>query len=98
MSGWKLVTHELHIPTVVPSPVPPKYAASIQPSSRTSGSSRPFEHGSKKHHDPQSQAGPSTGPHVLAPPQKGGVSVFFQSLFSTCRDARAYSHDAREFS
>jgi hypothetical protein len=52
MSGRKLVTHELHTPTVVPGPVPPKYAASIQPISRTFGSSRPFEHGSKKLHDP----------------------------------------------
>jgi hypothetical protein len=29
MSGWQLVTHELHTPTVVLGPVPPEYAAYI---------------------------------------------------------------------
>jgi hypothetical protein len=29
MSGRRLVTHELHTPTVVPGPIPPKYAASV---------------------------------------------------------------------
>jgi hypothetical protein len=52
MSGRRLVTHELHSPTIVPGPIPPEYAASIQPSSRPSGVSRPFEHGSKRRHDP----------------------------------------------
>jgi hypothetical protein len=96
-SGRRLVTHELHTPTVVLGPIPPEYAASIQPCFRSSGASRPFERGIKRRHDPQSQADPSTGPRVSAPPQKGGVGAFFWSLFSTCRDARAYSHDSREF-
>jgi hypothetical protein len=71
MSGRRLVTHELHTPTVVSGPIPPEYAASIQPHSRPSGASRPFEHGSKRRHDPQSQAGPSTRSCVSAPQQKG---------------------------
>jgi hypothetical protein len=29
MSGRRLVTHEFHTPTVVPGPIPPKYAASV---------------------------------------------------------------------
>jgi hypothetical protein len=97
MSGRRLVTHELHTPTVVSGPIPPEYAASVQPCPRPSSASRPLEHGSKRRHHPQSQAGPSTGPLVSAPPQRGGVGAFFRSLFSTCHDARAYSHDAREF-
>jgi hypothetical protein len=29
MSRQQLVTHELHIPTVVPGPIPPEYAAFV---------------------------------------------------------------------
>ena len=28
---------------------------------------------------------------------KAGISSFFKSMFDTCRDARAYSHESREF-
>jgi hypothetical protein len=52
MSGRWLVIHELHTPTVVPGLIAPVYAASIQLSSRPSGASQPFKHGSKRHHDP----------------------------------------------
>jgi hypothetical protein len=45
MSGRRLVTHELHTPTVVLGHVPPEYTASIQPSSHSSSASRTFKHG-----------------------------------------------------
>ena len=37
-------------------------------------------------------------PSAPAPGRKGGsaISRFFQAMFANCRDARAYSHEARE--
>jgi hypothetical protein len=81
MSGRRLVTHELHTPTVVPGPIPPEYDATVQPRPRTFGASQPLKHGSKRCHDPQSQAGPSTGPRVSDPPQKGGDTSKTYLLF-----------------
>jgi hypothetical protein len=44
MSGRRLVTHDLHTPTVVSGPIPPEYATSVQPRPRLSGASRPLKH------------------------------------------------------
>ena len=45
----------------------------------------------------QDDAGPSSS-HAPAPKRsnRSAISKFLQAMFSTCRDARAYSHEAKE--